>query len=300
MEREFRVFNSKLLLFGEYTVLEGSSAIACPFEKFSAKFRMGENNNFLGLYHDFHRYMSALDLRKWNTTFRADSFKKVCEEGMYFDPEIPVGYGIGSSGAFTAAVYDAFMEPVDHADLKTLQSLFALMESYFHGKSSGFDPLISYMNQAVLNDGQGNIKLVDLPKEYFHPYGIYLIDSGMARSTATYVEVFREKLKDGFFRENYIKPLIRINDELINSYTKGKVDLGIIQKLAELSYIELKAFPEMILPEMAEVWREVHPSGKHLIKLCGAGGGGFYYLYSADIEDFKSLFPEISPIEVFG
>lgn len=300
MEREFRVFNSKLLLFGEYTVLEGSSAIACPFEKFSAKFRMGENNNFLGLYRDFHQYMSGLDLRKWNTTFRANSFRKVCEDGMYFDPEIPVGYGIGSSGAFTAAVYDAFMEPVDRTDLKTLQSLFALMESFFHGKSSGFDPLISYINQAVLNDGKGNLSLTDLPKDYFHPYGIYLIDSGTARSTATYVEIFRAKLKEGLYREKYITPLIRINEDLITSYTKGKVDLNIIQKLVELSHLELKAFPEMILPEMAEVWSEVHPSGKHLIKLCGAGGGGFYYLYSADIEDFKSLFPEISPIEVFS
>ena len=179
---------------------------------------MGDKSNFLGLYQDFHLYMRELDLRPWKTVFRDKAFKRACEEGMYFDPEIPVGYGIGSSGAFTAAVYDAFMEPVENADLKTMQSLFALMESYFHGKSSGFDPLISYINQAVLNDGLGNLSVVDLPEDYFHPYKIYLIDSGLARSTATYVEIFREKLQDGAYREKYILPLIRINEELIRSY----------------------------------------------------------------------------------
>jgi len=299
MEKDFRAFNSKLLLFGEYTVLEGSSAVACPFEKFKAKFRMGEETNFLGFYQDFHQYMKSMDLTPWTTVFRDDAFKAACEEGMFFDPEIPVGYGIGSSGAFTAAVYDAFVDPLEQTDLKSLQSLFAAMESYFHGRSSGFDPLISYINRPVMNDGKGNLSLVDLPGDYFHPYGLYLIDSGMARSTATYVEIFREKLLMEQYREKFILPLVRINEELIMSYTKAKVDLSIIQKLTELSYIQLKAFPEMILPEMAEIWREVYVSGKHLIKLCGAGGGGFYYLFSSDIEDFISLFPEIRPIEVF-
>lgn len=296
---EFRSFNSKLLLFGEYTVLEGSSAVACPFEKFQAKFRFGNENNFLGLYQDFYRYMKVLDLSPWKTAFREDDFEEACVHGMYFDPEIPVGYGIGSSGAFTAAVYDAFMEPVFQSDLKSLQSLFALVESYFHGRSSGFDPLVSYINNAILNDGKGHLKAVELPQDYFHPYQIYLIDSGHARSTSTYVEIFRAKMQDREFSKKYLSRLITINEELISSYINNELDLGIIQKLTELSYIQLKAFPEMILPEIAEIWREVHASGKHLIKLCGAGGGGFYYLFSADIEDFKSLFPEISPVGVF-
>lgn len=298
-DQEFRSFNSKLLLFGEYTVLEGSSAVACPFQKFRAKFRLGDKNNFVGLYQDFHRYMKSLDLTPWKTAFREGEFEEACKMGMYFDPEIPVGYGIGSSGAFTAAIYDAFMAPLEQSDLKSLQSLFALIESYFHGKSSGFDPLVSYINKAILNDGKGNLKSVGLPADYFHPYGTYLIDSGQARSTATFVEVFRTKMEDSQFRKKYLSRLIAINEGLINSYIHNELDLGIIENLTELSKIQLNAFPEMILPEIAEIWQEVHDSGKHLIKLCGAGGGGFYYLFSSDIDDFKSLFPEISPISVF-
>lgn len=299
MDKEFRTFNSKLLLFGEYTVLEGSSALACPFEKFSARFKFGDSYNFLGLYEDFYQYMKTLDLSLWKAVFRDEAFKEACESGMFFDPEIPVGYGIGSSGAFTAAVYDAFIESSESYQLKSLQSLLAAMENYFHGRSSGFDPLISYINMPVLKDGNGDLSIVELPMNHFHPYGIYLIDSGIARSTAKYVEIFKEKLQDIMYREKYILPLVQINEELIRSYLSGKVDLGIIQKLTGLSYLQLKAFPEMILPEVAEIWKEVYSSANHLIKLCGAGGGGFYYLFTSDIEDFTSLYPEIKPIEVF-
>lgn len=299
MDKEFRTFNSKLLLFGEYTVLEGSSALACPFEKFSARFSYGDSNNFLGFYEDFYNYMKALDLSPWKAVFREEAFKKACESGMYFDPEIPVGYGIGSSGAFTAAVFDAFIESPEPQTLKYLKTLFAAVENYFHGESSGFDPLVSYINKPVLKEGNGDLSVVELPENYFHPYGIYLIDSGVARSTAKYVEIFKEKLKDIQYREKYILPLVKINQELIANYSKGKVDLGIIQKLTMLSHLQLQAFREMILPEVAEIWKEVYSFGNHLIKLCGAGGGGFYYLFTSDIEDFTSLYPEVKPIEVF-
>ena len=32
------------------------------------------------------------------------------EKGMYFDSSIPMGYGVGSSGAIVAAIYDRYAD----------------------------------------------------------------------------------------------------------------------------------------------------------------------------------------------
>ena len=40
--------------------------------------------------------------------FRLDELKRDIDKGMYFDSSIPQGYGVGSSGALVAAVYDKY------------------------------------------------------------------------------------------------------------------------------------------------------------------------------------------------
>lgn len=42
--------------------------------------------------------------------FRFDEIEKDLQEGMYFDSSIPRGYGVGSSGAIVAAIYDKYAE----------------------------------------------------------------------------------------------------------------------------------------------------------------------------------------------
>ena len=41
-------------------------------------------------------------------TFDLDTLKNDVETGMYFDSSIPQGYGVGSSGALVAAIYDKY------------------------------------------------------------------------------------------------------------------------------------------------------------------------------------------------
>ena len=78
-------------------------------------------------------------------------------KGMYFDSSIPQGYGVGSSGALVAAIYSNYaanpIQPEDNIgkdDILTLKTTFGQLESYFHGKSSGVDPLICYLKLPVL------------------------------------------------------------------------------------------------------------------------------------------------------
>ena len=65
---------------------------------------------------------------------------------MYFDSSIPQGYGVGSSGALVAAIYDQYaLNKITVLENLTKDKLVQLKQSLqqwnlFHGKSSGLDP----------------------------------------------------------------------------------------------------------------------------------------------------------------
>ena len=89
---------------------------------------------------------------------------------MFFDSSIPQGYGVGSSGALVAAVYDKYafgkitvLENLTKEKLLHLKAVFSLMESFFHGKSSGLDPLNSYLSLPILINSKDHIEATGIP-----------------------------------------------------------------------------------------------------------------------------------------
>ena len=103
------LFYSKILLFGEYGIIEDSKGLSIPYNFFNGalKFSKGETEDSKKsnkILQKFHRYLSEihdlqLDLNK---------FENDLNKGIYFDSSIPQGYGVGSSGAIVAAVYDKY------------------------------------------------------------------------------------------------------------------------------------------------------------------------------------------------
>src|SRR5690606_29823162 len=90
-------------------------------------------------------------------TFNLELLQQDIDRGMYFDSSIPQGYGVGSSGALVAAIYDKYannkitvLENLTREKLLQLKAVFSQMESFFHGKSSGLDPLNSYLSLPIL------------------------------------------------------------------------------------------------------------------------------------------------------
>ena len=73
------------------------------------------------------------------------------DSGWTLRGNIPTGYGIGSSGAVCAAILDKYQ--YESADIETSHNQLIQMESYFHGKSSGLDPLVSFYDKPVLING---------------------------------------------------------------------------------------------------------------------------------------------------
>ena len=69
-----------------------------------------------------------------------------------------------------------------------MKKVFGKLESYFHGTSSGIDPLICYMNLPILIENKENVDKVAIPKPEAGKGAIFLIDSGMVGETGPMVQ----------------------------------------------------------------------------------------------------------------
>ena len=147
------LFYSKILLFGEYGIIKDSKGLSIPYNFYNGALKMDANPNQSAIESNqnlkkFIQYLSEIDTNL--VAFNLDQLQQDINAGMYFDSSIPQGYGVGSSGALVAALYDKYaqdkitvLENLTRDKLLKLKSIFSEMESFFHGKSSGLDPLNS-------------------------------------------------------------------------------------------------------------------------------------------------------------
>lgn len=263
-----RIYPSKILLFGEYTVLLGSDALAMPFNKYSGHWEKGKAENF----DEFTQYLS----QNFKDTFKLEDWKESLAQNQYFKSNIPVGYGLGSSGSLVAAIYqDYFLKIKEGGELEKLKTTFSEIESFFHGKSSGFDPLVSYTAKALYNKAKG---MEVLDTNLLPTANLYLFDSKKERNTSKLVSQFNLRLKDYDFKRamhlmkksvDKIIPLFISNDEQWRTGFK------------ELSQFQLQHLYAFIPPKVARLWKTGIENKSYYFKLCGAGGGGFFLVYVA-------------------
>jgi mevalonate kinase len=231
--------------------------------------------------------------------FDFDRIHRDLDAGLYFDSSIPQGFGVGSSGALVAAVYNQYaVNPIAQGDvmvqdnLKHLKLTLAKLESFFHGKSSGLDPLICYLNLPILIKGQGDLGTVGIPTENAEGKGaIFLMNSGSPGKTQNMVSIFLNRLKDDGFRNMVKTQLKKQNDDCVKSFLKGDVT-QLFGHLKGLSQLLLDNFRPMIPDQFEQVWRQGIESGAYYLKLCGSGGGGFILGFTQDFEKAESLLKE--------
>ncbi len=289
------LFYSKILLFGEYGIIEDSKGLSIPYNFFNGalKFSKGETKDSKKsnkILLKFHKYLSEihdlhLDLSK---------FEKDLKEGIYFDSSIPQGYGVGSSGAIVAAVYDKYAlnkikisENLNRKKLVNLRNIFSKMESFFHGKSSGLDPLNSYLSIPILIDSKNKIDVTGIPVEKVNGEGaIFLLDSGKMGSTASMVEIFMKKMKDEGFRKMINAKFIKYTNSCVDSFVKGDLK-NLFKNTKILSKIVFENFKPMIPNKFHKIWKTGIESGSYFLKLCGSGGGGYILGFAPNIEKAK-------------
>ena len=213
---------------------------------------------------------------------------------MYFDSSIPQGYGVGSSGALVAAVYDRYaqhkitvLENLTREKLLTLKAIFSQMESFFHGKSSGLDPLNSYLSIPILINSKDNIEATGIPNQSLDGKGaVFLLDSGIIGETAPMVTIFMENLKDKGFRTMLKSQFIKHTDACVENFLGGDIK-SLFANTKKLSKVVLNNFKPMIPEEFHGIWQNGIDTNDYYLKLCGSGGGGYILGFTEDLEKAK-------------
>ncbi len=220
----------------------------------------------------------------------ADDVKK----GLYFESTIPQGYGLGSSAALVAAVYSRYAKSkiksrrhIASEEILQLKSDFSEMEAFFHGTSSGVDPLNSYIKYPVLMKGKGQFETVGIPRtDNGQDNAIFLLNTGKARKTGPLVQIFLEKSKDKNYRKAIKEELIPLNNQCIQSLLEGNLS-EFRFALKKISSFQLNYFKEMIPSNCFELWEKGLASDDYYLKLCGAGGGGFVLGFTGAYDKVK-------------
>ena len=285
-------FNSKILLFGEYGIMHDSNALSIPYKKFNGSLSKSNhlsedqkisNRNIESLY----EYIIQEDYL--NDIINSDNLKEEIDSGLYFDSNIPIGSGLGSSGALVSSILTRYskvnLKSFSNSEIKKIMSL---VESKFHGNSSGFDPAVSYFNKPMLYSNQ-KIKLIE--RIAFKDFKVYIIDSQIDSSTKKMIKVFEDKISKSEFRLFFNSKFINNTNQCINHLINTSKLFR--DSVKELSNDTLHNFQEMIPEKLKNKWKEGIKNDSYYMKLCGSGGGGFFLAYDFDnqinssFSDFK-------------
>lgn len=297
------LYYAKVLLFGEYGIIEDAMGLSIPYAQFQGQFRPGplkteeqaSSNRHLRAFADYLAKLSKDDL-----DLDLDRLNSDLDQGLHFDSNIPQGFGVGSSGALVAAVYEHYRtpdsDPLSHASelpeadrILALKTRLGLMESFFHGKSSGMDPLICYLKIPMLIDPQRKVGQVELPQEVREGSGaIFLLNTGQPGETQPLVAIFLERLKQDGFRRMIRQEFNRYNNECIRAFLEGRPG-ALFQNLRSLSRLVLKHFQPMIPENFHQVWQNGIDTGVYYLKLCGSGGGGYLLGFTRDLEQTQAM-----------
>ena len=262
------LFYSKILLFGEYGIIKDSKGLSIPYNFFKGALKVSkapdeEAKQSNASLKKFMTYLESIEDKRI-ATFDFEKLHADVNAGMYFDSSIPQGYGVGSSGALVAAIYDKYaqekitvLENLTREKLLKLKAIFSEMESFFHGKSSGLDPLNSYLSLPILIHSKDNIEPAGIPSQSVENKkgAVFLLDSGMVGETAPMVNIFMESMKQEGFRNMLKNQFVKYTDACVEDFLKGDVK-SLFSNIKQLSHVVLDNFKPMIPKKFHMLWKK--------------------------------------------
>ena len=280
------MYPAKVLLFGEHTILRGGRGLAVPYPARALRWVQATPDERLLKFSAYLRTIFAGE-----DLLDADQLEDHLSAGWVLAGDIPTGYGLGSSGAVCAACWDyAATEQGRQLSGEALRHALARMEQYFHGSSSGTDPLVAYLNQPV-SLRTGAPTKVNLPANWNESF--FLVDTGRERQASTLIESFTSRydhLPDFALRvnEHWTTPADNAITALL---TNDRAQLT--RNVKQVSDFQRAVLPEFIPAAYHDRWQGPH----HYLKLCGAGGGGMLLGYLPDPEKRGSLTETFGAVE---
>jgi mevalonate kinase len=264
-------FPGKILLFGEHIILQGATALAVPVWRYGGQWAFatapGDNPACAQLQAVARRLSGDLPLN-------LDALRRDLEQHLYFDANIPQGYGMGSSGALTAALYDRYGTTSTN-DPAALKRVLGEIESTFHGKSSGIDPLTSYLGRALLIQHKTEVTPL---ATFAEPEGIttFLIDTRQPRTTGTLVQWFIHQCEHPDWSAQLHQRVLPIHENMVAAWLNGHSEsfFTALHEISEWQHLTLQP----MLPTQTAIldwWDHALRANDTRLKICGAGGGGF-------------------------
>ena len=286
------LFFAKILLFGEYGIIKNSKGISIPFDLFSGALKIGDlNNNEIN--------QSNLEIKKFNQYLKQnyqeneinfDLMDKDLQNGLYFKSSIPTGCGVGSSGSLVAALYEKYFINkinINSNQIFQLKQIFSKMESFFHGTSSGFDPLNSYLSSPILINSKKDVKTTLIPNQNINgKIGFFLIDSEESSDTSILVKQFQKNMEDSDFKNIFQNEFIPLTNSCVQDFLDSNFN-SLFINFKGLSRFTYDNFRLMIPNKFDLIWKKGLNSNEYYLKLCGSGGGGYILGFSLNLDKVK-------------
>ncbi len=288
-------YYSKVILFGEYSMIFDATALMIPLKRFSAQWQFPQSRNLASSLpsnqslKQFCKYLS--ENQELSNLFDFQSFSKDLNEGLFIASNVPSGYGLGSSGTLVAAVYDRYaMQKTD--DYLQLKTLFGLMESHFHGSSSGIDPLQCYLGQPFKITPKGlQILSDDFLKKDIH---ICLIDTKIKSNTKPLVNHFKQQRENPDFLNRFQTEYLPCVKTCIDAMISGDKEL-FFKSLKQLAQGQLQLLRPMITENTLDLFTT--DFGFNFgVKISGSGGGGYVLGFTDDMEKAADLLKDFEVI----
>uniref|UniRef100_A0A7C3M9E9 Mevalonate kinase n=1 Tax=Archaeoglobus fulgidus TaxID=2234 RepID=A0A7C3M9E9_ARCFL len=249
----------KIILFGEHAVVYGRHAVVSAINlrcrvkvKKSAIFKIKSVLGETGLDFDRHPYVVQ-------AVRRFMEVKNIPGAEIEIESDIPVGSGLGSSGAVTVATVAALNAEFDGGmDKEDIFRMARQVEIDVQGRASGIDPFISTF---------GDSWLFPERKKVLMPFKFFVINLG-SRSTAEMVRRVAE------LREKHPEVIERIFDS-IDAISLEAAEITSEDRLEELIAINQSLLRAIGVsnPEIDRTIAELERKGLRA-KITGAGGGG--------------------------
>ena len=274
-------YYSKVILFGEYSMIFDATALMIPLTKFSAQWQFPLSFNraaSLTSNQSLKRFCQYLSENEdLSNLFDLQALKKDLSDGLFLASNVPSGYGLGSSGTLVAAVYDryALQKSYDYLQLKTL---FGQMESHFHGSSSGIDPLQCYLGKPFKITPQG-VQLLsdDFLKKDIH---VCLIDTKIRSNTKPLVNHFKAQRENPEFLNRFQAEYVPCVTACIDTMIQGDPDM-FFKSLKRLTQGQTAFLRPMITDNTIDLFTTNYDFDFG-VKISGSGGGGYVLGFTDD------------------
>ena len=291
-------YYSKVILFGEYSMIFDATALMIPLKRFSAQWQLPLSFNraaSLPSNQSLKRFCQYLSENEaLSSLFDLQTLRKDLDECLFLASYVPSGYGLGSSGTLVAAVYDryAIQKTDDYLQLKTL---FGKMESHFHGSSSGIDPLQCYLGKPFKITPKGvQILPDDFLKKDIH---ICLIDTKIKSNTKPLVNHFKAQREDPEFLSRFQSEYVPCVTSCINSMIEGDKEL-FFKSLKQLTKGQLEFLRPMITDNTLDLFTTDYDFNFG-VKISGSGGGGYVLGFTDDVTKANELLSLSCHFETF-